>query len=1314
MPKINFNNLMIKLFSILRSKNNFYPAILIIISLILCFKNYAPATSLSGWDTLHPEFNYGIYWERITQSVWQEHQGLGAVATQAHASEIPRIIILYFLDLFFSTSAVRWIYFFLMLVIGPLGIYYLSTYLFGNKKDYEKYAFVAALFYLLNLGTLQHFYVPLEMFATLYGYIAWIFLFAIKYLDKGKNKHLIIFSVFAVLSMPMAHTPTLWFVFAFMFALFVLTYLVLNRKNKTYAKRGTLLLTFLIVINSFWILPTTYFVNTHANDVTNAKITRLFSEEAILHNKEYSTIKNISLFKGFMFNWSVHRGSEEFTPIFNKWYEYYNNVNIIWFGYITFIISAFGLLISIIKKDKKLTSFVLITIVSIFFLMMDTGPFGFLYDLLQGLIPILKEAIRLPYTKFSIPLMFATSLFFGYGMRVIGEFLDGFFKTERFEKSATSFLVLIISITLIIYAFPMFQGNLIGDIEKVKFPKYYTDAFNYMNSTEDSRIATLPTHFLFGWIYYDWGNGSQIEASYQGAGFTWFMSKNPILEREFDRWFETNEEFYNEFQYAIYSQDVNLLSYLVNKYQLNYLLLDESIIAPNVDKSLFIDQTKSLIKNLSNIEEQKEFEKLTVYKIKQNSSIEHFVYAPSSYNLVDGSFIHSNIDSISLNNNSSGSYVNSTDGTIYPFKDDKSLTDNSLENIYTIESPNLSVNYSLSLPNINISNNSIPTKISKNENGLIVSYLYPIVKNKRGKSLWEKSYTQELAFNASDNPSLLINDSYINSEGFGSYVLLNSNSKIIAFDESKGLNIDYASQVYSAEPSDCLGGKGAYGKSYDKYANSVILTAKNKNICLDFSENIINKFSAVYKISFDYKSDVGSRVLYCLSENDFSECLNKKYKNAPLQSNQYSNYIDYVFVENPSETQLQLILETDDKENLRQGYFKNLKIDIFPVINGNFSVSNNVSDSKSHNLLIDQTDYPVSIEFPSFSGLNYFYQADSSFFNSTSRNCDNFNEKEFDRELIDGAYRYSAIDAISCDTLNTRNIDVNADYLITFDSKHIEGKGLDVCIAGVDLDKCLIQDRLKGSGLESFILPSYPSAKSVVVNIGNQSIGRVKTVNDLSSVSVKYLPYKWLKGIYLKPVDEPDFYVNGVKLVNVDKKAIFKYEVMVEGNLCEDLDNVADATGSVMSNSPRNGDSSVDAIDANGIALQNTPQFARDFKDGSNQNYEDCLAEQSHSQDVINQGLIILNQSFEKGWGLYDKSSCLLGITTPVTCKKANVDHVLANNWANAWRVPATSATYLIIFWPQYLQFLGYGILIATIIVIGIRVVLKRVKRKNS
>lgn len=73
-----------------------------------------------------------------------------------------------------------------------------------------------------------------------------------------------------------------------------------------------------------------------------------------------------------------------------------------------------------------------------------------------------------------------------------------------------------------------------------------------------------------------------------------------------------------------------------------------------------------------------------------------------------------------------------------------------------------------------------------------------------------------------------------------------------------------------------------------------------------------------------------------------------------------------------------------------------------------------------------------------------------------------------------------------------------------------------------------------------------------------------------------------------------------------------------------------------------------------------------------------------------NDSYLILNQTYQDGWKAYQLKNWI-----PVELK----EHIRINNWANGWKVDS-SGTVIIIFWPQLLQFLGFGILILTIYII--------------
>src|SRR3989338_2000063 len=101
---------------------------------IIAIINYKPGTYLTGWDTLHPEFDFGLNLKRLIFGVWRSDQGLGAVAGHFPLADLQRGIILWLFYFIFPLSFLRYLYIFLCLLFGPIGVYFLLKHLLKNKS----------------------------------------------------------------------------------------------------------------------------------------------------------------------------------------------------------------------------------------------------------------------------------------------------------------------------------------------------------------------------------------------------------------------------------------------------------------------------------------------------------------------------------------------------------------------------------------------------------------------------------------------------------------------------------------------------------------------------------------------------------------------------------------------------------------------------------------------------------------------------------------------------------------------------------------------------------------------------------------------------------------------------------------------------------------------------------------------------------------------------------------------------------------------------------------------------------------------------
>ena len=654
-----------------------FPVILIFIVGFISWSNYTPGTYLSGWDTLHPEFNFALYLKRIFWGVWQEHQGLGALSVQSQAGEFGHLLLTWALSLFLPQNMVRYVFFILTLVFASLGSYFfiLKGVLYGKENFSSKLAsFIGALFYLLNLGTIQQYYVPLEMFAVHFATLPWLFLLVINFLRTGGKKNLLWFFVVNLFAASSSHTPTLFYVYLALLALYLFFWLLVNFKLKT-IKRILVILGITALLNFFWMAPNIYYLMGHSGEVQQSKIHSDFTPEAFLQSKSYGTFNDLVYLKNFLFNWRQFDFSKNtYEDLMSVWSDHLGQKGIREINYTLIGLAIFGFMVAIFKKNKVIICLFPLAAVCVFFLINSNPPFESVFELLRNKLPLLKEGLRFPFTKFSFAYTFCLSSTIGFILAWI---------IEKLRFLVIKIPVGLVVISAVVYlSFPIFKGFLFDPAMKIKLPNEYFEVFEWFRQKDPSaRIAKLPLNTFWGWNFYSWG--------YQGAGFSWFGLEQPILEREFDRWGPYNESFYNEVSYILYkynaldtqneegktaqkikkaveeenAKTVAEFEKVLAKYRVKYLLLDESVInAGGSSKLLFIPQIKELIANSETIKEEVKFGFITVYSVATPFNT---VWAPESFVAVDVDTIYSKYDFV---------YHDFKDYITFPSTDNQEIT----------------------------------------------------------------------------------------------------------------------------------------------------------------------------------------------------------------------------------------------------------------------------------------------------------------------------------------------------------------------------------------------------------------------------------------------------------------------------------------------------------------------------------------------------------------------------------------------------------------------------------------------------------------
>ena len=1091
-------------------KYSIFPILLLLVCVLVCYKNYTPGTYLTGWDTLHPEFNYGIYWKRIISGAWQSHQGLGSPASQAHASEIPRILIIQILDIFFAKNLIRYLFVFLMLTLGPLGVhFFLKKVIFKNINNLATNmgSFLGGLFYLLNLGTLQNFNVPLEMFLVQYAFLGWVFIFLTRFYYEGKRRDLILFSLITLIGAPQAHTPTLFYVYVMFLFLYLVTIISIDLLSKRdtsspskycFLSRGAILFSFTLLINFFWLLPNIYYGISKGSEVPLSKIHHLFSEEAFLVNKKYGNIKDISILKNFLFDWGIYVGGDSYGSLLGPWIVHLKNPFVSAISIIFPILISLGIVISIIKKEKNLVPWIIIGFICIFFILNVNPPFGGIFIFFQENIPLFKELFRFPFTKFSIFLVFVYALFFGY----FSSFLMGLAK--KYIGGFMSILVFtVLFSSIIVFSLPAFNGYLINPAMRVDIPDRYFEMFDYFDSRKDyGRVLHLPIHSFWGWVTYSWGDGG---VGYQGAGFLWFGIKQPLIDREFDRWNIANEQPYREISTAIYSQDGFLLKKYLEKYKIRWITLDKSVLAPGMDKRvLFYDEIEKMFSEIQDISLEKDFgggllvyeyspeedynrvEELSSYVESKNSLFKEYydpLYMEYGDYVSSGTITHQFLGFNTVNENIDNSLVFSDSTAVY-FKLPYGEND-----LSTMES----ISVSLFLKNIEgtdfidvvFENTSVGTIPLNMKSGRV--YLLK----------FEKDY-----FVLNDLPEGgFIGSSLISSLKYPDYSIYYINEKI---------NID--TTLYSnLENCDPMGPEKSSSYSLEKIDSGFRLIGKNTLACVTSSLSKFLDSNLLGPVAVSFSSDSNLRPLdFCMLDNKTGLCIDYLLKDRYFVSDISSDLSRY-----------DLRFYTDARnvpQELGREY-RDIQILLFQeVLNGTltFSIEDEIPMIgylyflKKDYLTIEPRDLEgnrrVCKQGQGFTPFNFMDTGSGLIFNSTKDSL--------------------------CDSYTFPLASHETGHVLEIGARNIEGVPLRVCLTNEYSKRCDIEVSLPDSkSMETYYYLVSPMGEGTgyTVNISNYVFGNTMSKNELEYVSLVPIPYRSVEKIKIL---EPSEGINDLLVLN--------------------------------------------------------------------------------------------------------------------------------------------------------------------------------------
>lgn len=550
-------------------KINYYLAVLVLVFIAIFATNFS-GTWYTGWDNLHPEFNFQLNISRAISSAWQPNQGVGTYGGHGYGATLPHAIILFLMSLVLPDMYLRSIFTFICLLAGSIGVFYLVRKLLSKKDDMiaGMSGLLAGVFYMLNYATIQNFYIQLEAFIVHFAAMPWLFFSLIKYLENRNKKYLFVFALISLITSIQGFIPPLFIVYFMSLCIFLFLDF-LNERNIKSIKSGIVIVFITLLINSYWIFPVGYYTLKNSTTYLNAYNNLSSTEDFLEKNKKYGTMDNIVQFKGFLSEAIDIVPDGTVFKVFDHWENHVNKKSVQLVGIGLFLFVLIGCLKSVYKRDSKHSTFFFIGfLLSLTFLATNTFPFSSISEILQNL-PVFKQAFRISFTKFSLAFVFFCAVLFGIGVSAFLSFLVSRIKIQK-EKVLLLIASALIFVSLIFISIPTFTGNLLYSRTKINIPTLYFDLFNYFGEQDKSeRIANLPQGWNWGWSVYKWG--------YSGSGFLWYGIEQPVMDRSFDVWGRGNENYYWEMSHAIFSQRFYLIDNIMEKYQVNWIIYDDNI-----------------------------------------------------------------------------------------------------------------------------------------------------------------------------------------------------------------------------------------------------------------------------------------------------------------------------------------------------------------------------------------------------------------------------------------------------------------------------------------------------------------------------------------------------------------------------------------------------------------------------------------------------------------------------------------------------------------------------------------------------------------
>lgn len=658
--------------------------IFVALGIVTLLTNYTFGTHLLGWDTLAPELNPLLNLKRALSSVWQDYRGLGTYDGLAHGATLSHVLITWLLTLVMPDSIVRYLVTFSLWTLGGYFMYRLADAL----KLKKGISIIAGLWYMTNIGTIQQFIAPLEVFTYHHMAMPLLAYSGLLFIRAQSKRNLLFFTFSAFLTLASGFVPTLFIIQSLVIVLF---WIAISIGQKNY--RGLIILCAVYgAIHSAWALP--FFINVPNKGpvIQQARINEFSSDELYARNMARGSALSVLKLEGYMLDTIEYDARlQQNITLMQAWRTTRESPvgQVLIYSIIALVV--LGLFYSLKhKRSRPVGIALLLSFLCAGVLLANNSLLGKpLISLSRHILPFFAEAYRIPFTKCITAFVFAYTLFLAYGLTQASLLLK-----EKKPLFYSTFLGAMCLVVLLLFI-PALGGNFVSPAVRVKLPDGYIKVMDFFaDQAPDERIMTLPAHTYWNWEFRSWG--------YRGSGFLWYGLPQSLLLRAFDPWSKENEQFYNEAAYAIRTENVAVFESLLTRYDISHLLIDESTINVLSEKNISADRLYRFFEKIPSLIRSFEATPLVVYQKVPMSDWPNGIDKPENVLLGEGLYYQAPPE---LTN----SVLTTDPTTIYPFPGlysekknarwKSQVTDKTLTISHSFDPP-LTAGYTLMLPDV--------------------------------------------------------------------------------------------------------------------------------------------------------------------------------------------------------------------------------------------------------------------------------------------------------------------------------------------------------------------------------------------------------------------------------------------------------------------------------------------------------------------------------------------------------------------------------------------------------------------------------------